>query len=84
MNECSIRQVGLRHLTAGLAALKQPNKDLATSQAMLQKAVKVLSITHGDAHVVTRGAAETLCLVNQLLLRSAERQALPGHPPLKR
>ena len=64
-------QVGIRYLTAGLAALKQPEKDLATSQSMLQKAVRILGVTHGEAHEVTTSATETLGLVSQLLRRSA-------------
>mmetsp|Transcript_76602 Transcript_76602/g.112212 ORF Transcript_76602/g.112212 Transcript_76602/m.112212 type:complete len:216 (+) Transcript_76602:25-672(+) len=58
-------KVGIWMMTAGLACLKS-GKNMETARAHLDKAVKILGITHGKFHHVTNSAKETLALVSQL------------------
>jgi len=52
-------------MTSGLAALK--SKDFGAAKGNLDKAVKILGVTHGRNHSVTANAKQTLELVGQLL-----------------
>jgi hypothetical protein len=52
-------------MTAGLAALK--TRDLPAAKAQLDRAVKILGVTHGKQHAVTSEANQTLQLVAQIL-----------------
>ena len=58
-------RVALRYLTMGLVALKANQYPKAADS--LQKASRLLGVTHGKEHAVTANATETLSLVKQLM-----------------
>ena len=73
-------QVGLRYMAGGLAALKMSPPQLSTSASMLKKAGRILSVTHGPEHEVSRSTGETAGLVAQLLARQGPGQGGQGSP----
>ena len=51
---------------SGLAALKS-GKDMSVAKTHLDRALRVLGLTHGDKHKVTENARQTAALVAQLM-----------------